>query len=46
MKACSEYRNTKKCDQHLADGDISPDAITFCNNEKGLQHILVNMSAE
>jgi len=46
MKACSECRNTEKCDQHLADGDISPDTITFCNNEKDLQDFLLNKSPE
>jgi len=46
MKACSECENTEKCDQHLGNGDISPDAIGFCNNEKDLRDILSHKSSE
>ncbi len=46
MKACEECRNTEQCDQHLAVGDISPDAISYCNNEEKLRNLARQQSAE
>jgi len=40
MDSCSHCKNTDKCDQHLENGDIDPDTIPYCNNEKELQKML------
>lgn len=40
MDACNQCKNTKECDQHLTDGDIDPDSIMYCNNEKELQELV------
>lgn len=40
MKRCSECARTAECDDRLSAGEIDPDGIEFCNNEKSLLEIL------
>jgi hypothetical protein len=36
---CAACSNTVECDDRLADQDIAPDNIGFCNNEASLREI-------
>ena len=39
MTRCKACGNVEKCDEKLADGSVTPDAIGFCNNEQSLQSL-------
>jgi len=40
IKRCGECNNPGPCDTALADGNLAPDSIEFCNNEQSLQGIV------
>jgi len=39
MKRCNACENVDECDEQLAQGNLSPDGIEFCNNEQSLREI-------
>ena len=46
MERCEACENIEECDEALANDDINPDEIGFCNNEQSLQKIATSQSAE
>jgi len=39
MTRCAECQNTDKCDEDLASGIVTPNNISYCNNENELKNI-------
>ena len=44
IKRCSECLNVGPCDAGLADGTLTTDSISFCNNEQSLRDIARRIS--
>ena len=46
MERCEACENLEECDDALANDNINPDEIEFCNNEQSLQKIAAGQTAE